>query len=338
MRPEDLVPLPRELAHLRRFALDGALYLFDRDTGLSALCDGPEVEHLRMRAPRVVQFAITNACNMACGFCSRDASDESRWTEESAFELLAALDRAGTLEVAFGGGEPLVFRAFVPLVERLHRETRLAVSFTTNGTRLTHETLSRLAKHTAQVRLSIYDDNDHPRSSALLREHRVRWGANYLVTPARLPTLEATVFALVERGCHNVLLLAYNGDDVSMHLSRRESDAMQARVAALATALRGRASIELDVCWGDRMQRVPQLIRSDGCPAGTEFVVVTSDRRLAACSFHHASFAFEDAEDLLRVWRAHRSALGAPARAPGCARDLSTLDRHIERGRSLPVL
>jgi hypothetical protein len=113
MRPEDLVPLPRELAHLRRFALDGTLYLFDRDSGLSALCDGPAVEHLRMRAPRVAQFAITDACNRACRFCSRDARDESRWTEESAFELLSALDREGPLEVTFGSGEPLVFRAFV---------------------------------------------------------------------------------------------------------------------------------------------------------------------------------------------------------------------------------
>lgn len=323
---------------MRRFALDGALYLFDRETGLSALCDGPEVEHLRMRAPRVVQFAITNACNMTCSFCSRDVRSESHWTLESAFDLLAALDREGTLEVAFGGGEPLVFKDFVTLVARLHRETQLAVSFTTNGTRLTRENLSRLAEHVAQVRLSIYDDNDYPNASRLLSEQRVRWGANYLVTPARLPSLEATVFELVSRGCRNVLLLAYNGEDLSMHLSRRESEAMQERVSKLAIALRGRAVIELDVCWGERMSRVPQLIRSDGCPAGTEFIVVTSDRRLAACSFHHASYPFDDADALLRQWRARRDALQSPTLALGCARDLAAFDRHTARNRSLPLL
>jgi len=46
--------------------MDGALLLFDRATGMTAVCDGEETAHLRMRAPREVQFAITNACNLAC--------------------------------------------------------------------------------------------------------------------------------------------------------------------------------------------------------------------------------------------------------------------------------
>jgi hypothetical protein len=48
------------------------LLLFDRESGTNVLCDGPETAHLRQRAPRVVQFGITNACNLACSFCSRD--------------------------------------------------------------------------------------------------------------------------------------------------------------------------------------------------------------------------------------------------------------------------
>ena len=39
---------------MHRFELDGALLLFDRDTGPCALCDGPETAHLRQRAPRFV--------------------------------------------------------------------------------------------------------------------------------------------------------------------------------------------------------------------------------------------------------------------------------------------
>src|SRR6185369_15616796 len=107
MRPEDDIAVPPQLAHMRRFPLDGALLLFDRDTGLTALCDGPETAHLRQRAPRVVQLGITNACNLACAFCCRELEAASEWTVESAFTLLAGLDRAGVLEVAFGGGEPL---------------------------------------------------------------------------------------------------------------------------------------------------------------------------------------------------------------------------------------
>ena len=138
-REEDAIELPRALRGMRRFALDGALFLFDRRTGLAAVCDGPETSHLRMRAPRVVQFGITNACNLACTFCSRDVDARSMWSGEDAFELLRGLCVHGTLEVAFGGGEPLVFKGFSALVKRLFEETELGISFTTNGTRLTDE-------------------------------------------------------------------------------------------------------------------------------------------------------------------------------------------------------
>src|SRR4051794_15491098 len=108
---------------LRPFPLDAALLLFDRDTGTNVLLEGEETAALRMRAPRSVQFGITNACNLACAFCSRDRGAESAWTPADAFEILADLARAGVLEVAFGGGEPFAFRGFDDLVARLYDET-----------------------------------------------------------------------------------------------------------------------------------------------------------------------------------------------------------------------
>jgi hypothetical protein len=187
LHPEDLVAVPPALGRLRRFALDGALLLFDRRTGLTAICDGEETAALRMRAPRVVQFSITNACNLACSFCSRDLAARSAWTADEVFAILRDLDAAGTLEVAFGGGEPLVFKGFVNLVKRLDRETGLAVSLTTNGTRLSPEVAVALAPHVGQIRLSVYDDVDPEPALAALVASRARFGVNWLVTPARLP-------------------------------------------------------------------------------------------------------------------------------------------------------
>jgi MoaA/NifB/PqqE/SkfB family radical SAM enzyme len=82
------------------------------------------------------QVGITNACNLACTFCSRDREARSEWTVDSTFEVLSGLARAGTLEVAFGGGEPLAFRGFDGLVRRLATETPLAVHLTTIGARV----------------------------------------------------------------------------------------------------------------------------------------------------------------------------------------------------------
>jgi MoaA/NifB/PqqE/SkfB family radical SAM enzyme len=307
---------------MRRFPLDGALFLFDRRTGLSAICDGDETAHLRMRAPRVVQFAATNACNLACSFCSRDVEARSTWTAESAFSFLRDLDRAGTLEVAFGGGEPLVMKGFVGLVERLSKETELAVSLTTNGTRLTDEVASSLANHVGQIRLSIYDDVDWKAPIDALVRSGARFGINLLVAPERLPSLEARVLELAARGCRDVLLLSYNGRDPALHLAPEEAADLARRVAVLATALAGRTQLKLDVCWGERLEPVPVLLDRGDCGAGREFVVVTSDRKLAPCSFHHVAIPVVSADDLLDVWATERATLSTPARDPGCARTI----------------
>lgn len=315
--------------------MDGSLLLFDRRTGLSVILDGDETRHLRMLAPRVVQFGITNACNLACGFCSRDVDARSQWTPDSAFEFLSELDRAGTLEVAFGGGEPLAFRGLLELTRRLVRDTRLAVSLTTNGTLLRDETAAALAPLVGQVRLSIYDGIDCRNAIEALKRASCPFGINYLVTPIRLPALEAHVLELAARGCSDVLLLSYNGQDRTLHLSSDDSRGLSERVARLARALRHRMKLKLDICWGERMQAVPTLFGSGPCGAGREFVVVTSDKMFMPCSFHHIAFPVGTAGELLELWRRERDALGQPARDPGCAR---AVDYGLRTRGLLPVV
>ncbi|MEJ7600668.1 MAG: radical SAM protein [Kofleriaceae bacterium] len=319
MELEDLVEVPPVLRGMRRYALDGALLLFDRRTGMTALCDGEETRHLCRRVPRVVQFAITNACNLACSFCSRDTDEASAWTLGTALAMLRDLSRAGTLEVAFGGGEPFVFRGFPQLLHRLRDETELAVSVTTNGTRLDDAMLDAIAGAYAQLRVSLYDETEWRTTLARLVARRAAFGVNYLVTPARLPQLEDTVAALVALGCPDVLLLAYNGDDPALHLDRVAWADTAARIARLARVFPG-VALKLDICWGDRLAGVPQLFGVEPCRAGADFVVITSDGKLRPCSFHQLAIPVATADDVLRVWREMREPFASPAARPGCAR------------------
>jgi MoaA/NifB/PqqE/SkfB family radical SAM enzyme len=314
------IAVPDALAGWRRFAMDGALLLFDRDTGWNALCDGPETAGLRQVAPRVVQFAITNACNLACSFCSRDTDDASEWTVDSAFVFLRDLAAAGVLEVAFGGGEPFAFRGYEALVRRLRDETPLAVHATTNGRLLDDRRLAAVRGCHGQLRLSVYDDVDWRAQVARLAASGERFGVNLLVTPPRIERLELLVCELTALGCRDVLLLRYKGADRSLAVAATDERALGERVAALARALRGRAEVKLDVCFGDWLAAAPRLLERADCGAGRDFVVVTSDRRVAPCSFHHTKLPVANAADLLRVWREHRSALATPALVPGCAR------------------
>lgn len=304
---------------MRPFPLDGALLLFDRDTGWNVLMDGDETAALCMQAPRSVQFAITNRCNLACTFCSRDTEAASGWTAESAFAMLSGLAEAGVLEVAFGGGEPWSFPGFAELVRRLYAGTPLAISLTTNGLSMTPERLAAIDGCYGQIRLSLYEDNDWRARVGELSAARARFGVNWLVTPARLPEVEATVLELAGRGCRDVLLLSYNGADRALHLSPEQAETLALRVAKLAARL-PRVTLKLDVCWGERMEAVPRLLDRADCGAGREFVVLTSDRQLSPCSFHHVKLPVETAADVMRAWRDERALLASAAREPGCAR------------------
>lgn len=314
-----MIEVPAQFATLRRFPMHGALLLFDRDTGLNVLCDGPETRALRPVAPRVVQFGITNHCNLACHFCSRDAGAASGWTADTAFTFLAGLAEAGVLEVAFGGGEPWMFRGFAELVRRLHAETPLAVNMTTNGLLLSPARLAEIAGCYGQLRISLYDDNDWRARVAACAAAGARFGVNYLVTPARLPSLDTTVLELAALGCRDVLLLSYNGRDTALHVSPDEAADLAARVCVLGRAL-PRCRIALDVCWGERLEAVPRLFAKADCGAGAEFLVVTSDQRVMPCSFHHLALPARTAGEVMAIWRERQGLLATPSRLPGCAR------------------
>lgn len=327
---------------MRRFDLDGAELFFERRTGLTIRHEGPSTAGRRLRAPRLVQFGITNACNLSCGFCSRDLEAPSSWTADDAFQILAVLAEAGTLEVAFGGGEPLAFRGFDALVERLHRETPLAVGLTTNGLLLTEARLRVLAPHVSQIRVSIYDDNDWRRTLAMLAREAVPFGINLLVTREVLHSLAARVDEMVGLGTRDILFLGYVGEDPALLLTPAEEAALAREVRDLAETLRGRVDLKLGVCWGDRLVGVPRLGTTGSaeirdCGAGRDFVVIGSDRSLAACSFHDVRLPITSALDVLEAWERERVALGAPSSRSGCARGPALVQLRTRRKVPLDV-
>jgi MoaA/NifB/PqqE/SkfB family radical SAM enzyme len=240
----------------------------------------------------------------------------STWTVASALEVLADLDRLGVTEVAFGGGEPLVFKGFFELVDRLVAETRLAVHLTTNGALLSDKALRRLRGKIGEVRVSLYDDNDWRGTLARLRRHGQRFGVNLLVTPDRLPGLPALLDELRDLGCRDVLLLPILGHP-ALALDPAGGRALASLLADRAGA---ELTIKLGVCWGEDLAHLPRLFASSDCGAGREFVEITSDRRVRACSFHADSLPFDDAEDVVALWAAARPELTAPAGCAGCPR------------------
>lgn len=271
---------------------------------------------LRRRAPRVAMFGITNACNLTCAFCSRDVTRRSEWTVDSAVGVLRGLHDAGTLEVAYGGGEPFVFRGFDEVVAELDATTALAQHVTTNGTRINRAMWPRFAGRFGQVRLSIYRDVAWAEAADTLSEAGQRWGANLLVDDAGLPGLPALLATLSARGCRDVSLLSYVGPDAHRRLDAAGDRRLAAIIADSPLPCR------LSVCFGDRVD-VPRLGMADGdCGAGYDFVSITANRRVQSCSFQDRSFPGSTADEILAAWRLQAAALAAPSPRSGCARVL----------------
>ncbi|MGK3965492.1 radical SAM protein [Sorangium sp. So ce118] len=312
---QDAIPLPSR-DEFRPHALDGALLWFHPRTGTNVRWDGAATRRLTRRAPRVALFGITNRCNLACSFCSRDLDAGSAWTVDGAFDVLSGLARRGLLEVAFGGGEPLAFAGFDELLTRLAEGTGLALHVTTNGTLLTERRLRALAPHVGEIRVSVYRDTPWEDRLELLAAARVTFGVNVLATPAQLPSLPALLARLARLGCRDVALLRYVGLDPDNHLDR-DGERRLAEIIA-DSPVRAR----LSVCFGDRLEPVPRLFEGvDGdCGAGLDFVTITSDRTLKACSFQKRGAPVRSADDVLAAWSAERERLLGPAPLPGCAR------------------
>ncbi|MHB8624748.1 MAG: radical SAM protein [Aggregatilineales bacterium] len=103
--------LPPQLRDVpwRAHPFDGKLLLFERKSGLNVLLDGDETRHFYRVAPRSLLIAVTNACNLTCPFCYRDLASPSRWRYDTLLQFFQDADAWGVLEVAFGGGEPMLF-------------------------------------------------------------------------------------------------------------------------------------------------------------------------------------------------------------------------------------
>jgi len=301
------------------YYLDGRVLAFNRATGVNVLMSGDETAHVRQVAPRVMQVSLTNACNKDCSFCYRPLDAASAWTFDEMVELARFAADWGVLELAFGGGEPLVFKRFAELMKTIWSETSLCPNFTTNGLLLTPAFLRDIRGHYGQLQLSIYEEDDYWSIIDLLAAEQARFGLNYLITPERVRTLEVDVYAFMQRGVRDILFLSYKGKESSLHLSPSECRAFDRSVAKLHRIFAGKIDLKVDVCWGSRLVHTPRLLHQDDCGAGDGFISIGSHKEVMACSFAQHGTPFQRVEEIREIYTAQRHARAA-VREPGCDR------------------
>ena len=100
-----------------------------------------------LKAPFLVVWNFTNACNLRCKHCYQNAGE--RLTNElSTKEKIAVVNEladAGVVAIAFSGGEPLASPEFFDIAKTV-RDKGLYVALATNGTMLTKDKARILRK------------------------------------------------------------------------------------------------------------------------------------------------------------------------------------------------
>jgi MoaA/NifB/PqqE/SkfB family radical SAM enzyme len=194
------------------------LHFFDRSSGLHVLLDECPIpaEHVD-EGPAIISIALTNACDLSCAFCY--APKTNHWLRsDDVLRWCKDLNELGTLEAAFGGGEPTLYRDLPQLCRSVWSGTDLGISITTHGQHLTDELVNSLQGAVSIIRVSI--DGPEPYYSSIRGQHlqslmerlqrvagRIPLGINTVINPDTLPHLDEMAALVRSVGAVDWLLL-----------------------------------------------------------------------------------------------------------------------------------
>lgn len=194
------------------------VHLFDRISGLNVLLDElrPK-EAVWSTSPRQVSIALTNVCDLHCKYCYAPKHKASLRGDQ-VLAWLKELDAEGCLGIGFGGGEPTLHPEFVDICKWVADETRLAVTFTTHGHRLTPQLVKRLKGSIHFARISVdgvgrtYEQQRGKQFTSLLRGMESiatlsPFGINVVVNERTVVELDAISELAQKVGASELLLL-----------------------------------------------------------------------------------------------------------------------------------
>lgn len=194
------------------------LHYYCRKSGTHILLD--EIKTLKENyslAPRTVSIAITNKCDFKCSYCYVNLKDEFL-TKQEIISYCKSLDKHGTFDIAFGGGEPTLHPDLIDICEEIWNKTKLGISITTHGHNLTEEMITKLKNCISFLRISI--DGYEPVYSQLrkrelsdllpkleLIRNKIPFGINAVINKLNINKLEDLKDIFYKYGAFELLLL-----------------------------------------------------------------------------------------------------------------------------------
>ncbi|MDF9408047.1 putative heme d1 biosynthesis radical SAM protein NirJ2 [Pelotomaculum isophthalicicum JI] len=274
----------------------------------------------------IVSWNTTNACNMYCRHCYRDAGERSN-EELSTKEGLALVDQiaeAGFKIMIFSGGEPLMRDDIYTLLERA-KEKGLRPVFGTNGTLISGEVARRL-KESGAAAMGISLDSVDPASHDDFRAAPGAWqGAvegmracrsvdlpfqvHTTVMEWNLPEVEKLTDFAVDIGAvgHHIFFLVPSGRAVNI-----EAESLQAAQyeALLRRIMRKQTEVKIELkptCAPQFMRIAAQLgVKtrfSKGCLAGISYCIVSPGGIVQPCAYLNIPAGNVREKTFGEIWR-----------------------------------
>jgi MoaA/NifB/PqqE/SkfB family radical SAM enzyme len=161
------------------------LHYYCRQSGTHILFDEIKSEpNLYSIAPRTVSIAITDECDFTCSYCYVNLSNRYL-PKEKVISYCRELDRLGTFDIAFGGGEPTLHPDLLEICHTIWEETNLGISITTHGHHLNEIFIENLKNKISFIRISI--DGGEPVYSQLRKKPLANVLQNLKLLSGKIP-------------------------------------------------------------------------------------------------------------------------------------------------------
>jgi putative heme d1 biosynthesis radical SAM protein NirJ2 len=274
----------------------------------------------------IISWNTTNACNLNCPHCYRDASkalpDELTTSEAKA--MLQQISEAGFMIMIFSGGEPLLRDDIFELVEHA-RGLGLRPVFGTNGTLLNRETVKRLKESGAAamgISLDSTDAEKHDRFRGVpggfdktmegmknCREAGLRFQIHTTVMDWNYEEIEQITDLAIESGAtaHHIFFLVPTGR--AAHLA---SGIMKAeKYEELLERIMDRqeeVSIELKPTCAPQFMRIAKqkgmkMRFTRGCIAGIAYCLIGPTGNVQPCAYLDMNLGNVREMPFTEIWR-----------------------------------
>lgn len=274
----------------------------------------------------IISWNTTNACNMYCKHCYRDAgarAEEELSTAEG-LKLIDQIAGAGFKIMIFSGGEPLMRDDIFTLVTRA-RENGMRPVFGTNGTLITGEVARRL-KESGAMAMGISLDSVHPDKHDEFRETPGAWqGAvdgmkacreaglpfqvHTTVIDWNMHEVEALTDFAVETGAvgHHIFFLVPAGRAVNIEAESLRAEQYEELLERIMDKQRA-VEIELKPTCAPQFMRIASQMGvktrfSKGCLAGISYCIISPRGIVQPCAYLNVPAGNVRETDFREIWQ-----------------------------------